>query len=91
MAVNAADVVMMTDNLTKLPSTLAMGKLTRALIYENVILSVAVKLLAIVLALTGYLLLWHAIFIDVGTLFVVICNGVRPLCSRVRYVHILFL
>lgn len=83
MAVKAADIVLMSDNLTKLPSTIAMGKLTRALIFENVIFSVAVKLVAIVLALTGFLELWHAILIDIGTLLVVICNGTRPLCSKV--------
>lgn len=83
MAVKAADVVLMTDNLTKLSATIEMGKLTRALIFENVIFSVAVKILAIVLALTGYMLLWHAILIDIGTLLVVIANGVRPLFSKV--------
>ena len=83
MAVKAADVVLMTESLTKLPSTIAMGKLTRLLIYENVIFSVAVKFMAIVLALTGYLLLWHAILIDIGTLFVVIANGIRPIFSQV--------
>lgn len=83
MAVKAADVVLMTESLTKLPSTIAMGKLTRLLIYENVVFSVAVKLMAIVLALTGYLMLWHAILIDIGTLFVVIANGTRPLFSQV--------
>jgi Cd2+/Zn2+-exporting ATPase len=83
MAVKAADVVLMTDSLTKLASTIAIGKLTRGLIFQNVIFSVVVKIIAIVLALTGFLLLWHAILIDVATLFVVIGNGVRPLCCGI--------
>jgi cation transport ATPase len=83
MAVKAADVVMMSSNLTKLSSTIVIGKLTRALILENVVFSVVVKIVAIVLAMTGYMLLWHAILIDIGTLLVVIGNGIRPLLYNV--------
>jgi hypothetical protein len=83
MAVKAADVVMMSSNLTKLSSTIVIGKLTRALILENVVFSVVVKIVAIVLAMTGYMLLWHAILIDIGTLLVVIGNGIRPLLHNV--------
>ncbi len=83
MAVKAAQVVLMSNNLTKIASTIRMGQLTRALIFENVIFSIAVKIVAIVLAMTGYMELWHAILIDIGTLIIVIVNGSRPLASKV--------
>ena len=83
MAVRAAEVVLMSNNLTKLASTIRMGQLTRALIFENVYFSIAVKLMAMCLAMSGYMKLWHAILVDIGTLLIVILNGSRPLMSKV--------
>ncbi len=83
MAVKTADVVLMSDNLTKLPATISIGKMARQIIFQNVCFSVVVKLGAILLAAAGYVMLWHAIFIDVGTLLVVTVNGTRPLYTQV--------
>ena len=83
MAVKTADVVLMSDNLTKLPAVIAIGRMARDIIFQNVCFSIVIKLGAILLATVGYIRLWHAIFIDVGTLLVVIANGTRPLYTTV--------
>jgi hypothetical protein len=83
MAVAVADMVLMSENLLRIPAAIQQGRLTRAIILENVIFSIAAKLIAIILASIGVLELWHAILFDIGSLIVVICNGCRPLyCEK---------
>lgn len=79
MAVATADMVLMSENLLRLPAAVQQGRLTRAIILENVIFSIIAKLIAIVLATIGILELWHAVLFDIGSLIFVICNGCRPL------------
>ena len=79
MAVAVADVVLMSENLLRIPAAVQLGRLTRAIILENVTFSIAVKIIAVSLAFTGYLELWHAVLFDIGSLLAVIGNGMRPL------------
>ena len=83
MAVNTADVVLMSENLLRIPQTLELAKFTRRVIFENVCFSLCVKLIAIILAMFGFILLWNAIIIDIGCLVAVALNGIRPLYSQV--------
>ena len=83
MAVNAADVVLMSNNLTKLPATISMAKRSRKIIIQNIYLSVGIKVIAMILAMLGYLVLWEAICVDIGALFIVLLNGLRPLHQHV--------
>lgn len=79
MAVTAADVVLMTDSLSRLPATLAAARVARALIMQNIVLSVGIKGAAMVFAMMGYLELWQAVAIDIVSLLLVLANGLRPL------------
>lgn len=79
MAVNAADVVLMSENLTKLPATIAMAKRCNIIVMQNIVLSVGIKMTAMILAMFGYLVLWEAICVDIGALFLVLFNGLRPM------------
>jgi Cd2+/Zn2+-exporting ATPase len=90
MAVNAADVVLMSDNLTKLPATISIAKSCNSIIIQNIALSVGIKLIAMALAMLGYLVLWEAICVDIGSLLIVLLNGLRPMQSNVCFLHVLY-
>lgn len=75
MAVVAADVVFLSNNLLRLPSVVSLCRNARATIIVNCVFAITVKLIAIVLAILGMLKLWHAVLIDVGSLLFVVING----------------
>lgn len=83
MAAAAADIVMMSDNLLKLPATIQLCRQSRNLIIQNCSFSIGFKIIGVVFALMGKLKLWQAMLIDVGSLLVVIANGSQPLISTV--------
>lgn len=84
MAVAVADIVLMSENLLRIPASVQLGRLVRAIIIENITLSVAMKIVAVVLALLGMLDLWEAVLFDIGSLLLVITNGCRPLnCKNI--------
>jgi Cd2+/Zn2+-exporting ATPase len=79
MAVNSADVVLMTDNLHLIPSSIKLCQMARRTIIEGFVFAIVVKITAIVLAILGRLAFWQAIIIDIGSLVVVVINGTKPL------------
>jgi Cd2+/Zn2+-exporting ATPase len=80
MAAAAADIVLMSDSLGKLPATLVACRAARRIILQNCSFSIGVKIIGVVLAIIGKLALWHAVLIDMGSLLFIIINGTRPLC-----------
>lgn len=78
-AMETADVVLMADDLQQLPFTIQLSQFARTLIMQNVVLAIAMKLIFLVLAATGGVTMWAAIFADVGMSLVVILNGMRAL------------
>lgn len=83
MAISAADVVLMSNNLKKLPATLLLCQLSRNIIIFNVSFSIGIKVIAVILAILGYLQLFMAILVDTGSLIVVIFVGMIPLITNV--------
>lgn len=81
-AMETADVTLMSEDLTQLPSAAAIGRFARRLIQQNIVLSIGTKLVFVVLAILGLATLWMAVLVDVGMLIVVSANGMRPLRSR---------
>jgi Cd2+/Zn2+-exporting ATPase len=81
-AIEAADIALMSDDLSKLPWLIEHSRRTLAVIRQNVILSLAVKGLFVVLTFAGYATLWGAIASDMGVSLVVIANALRLLKSR---------
>jgi Cd2+/Zn2+-exporting ATPase len=78
-----ADIVLMADNLDKLPWVIRLSQATQGVIRQNVAFSLAMKGLFLTLALSGLATLWMAVFADVGTSLLVILNGMRLLRRRV--------
>ena len=79
LAVEAADVALMSNNLAKIPELVELGRFCRRIVAENISFSVVVKLAIVILALAGKAALWMAVLADVLGLLFVILNGLRPL------------
>ena len=79
LAVEAADVALMSNNLAKIPELVKLGRFVRRVVAENIALSVAVKLAIVITALAGKTSLWMAVLADMLSLLFVILNGLRPL------------
>ena len=81
-AVEAADVALMSDDLSRLPWLIRHSRRTLGIIRQNVALSLGVKVLSALLTFTGLATLWMAIAADMGVTLVVIANALRLLTAR---------
>ncbi|HEX2281535.1 MAG TPA: HAD-IC family P-type ATPase, partial [Thermomicrobiales bacterium] len=75
VALETADIALMSDRLDGVADTIQLGRRTRRKIWTNIALSLAIKAVFLTLAITGDATLWLAILADVGTSLVVIANG----------------
>ncbi|WP_307995875.1 heavy metal translocating P-type ATPase [uncultured Bacteroides sp.] len=76
-AIETANVVIQTDQPSKVAEAIKVGKLTRRIIWQNVSLAFGVKLLVLILGAGGIATLWEAVFADVGVALLAIMNAVR--------------
>lgn len=81
-ALETADVALMSDDLEALPRFFNLGRRTVNNIWQNVVLSIGVKLAVLVAAAFGVATLWMAVFADTGVALLVILNGLRLLRAR---------
>lgn len=81
-ALESADVVLMADDLEQLPFAIRLGRRALSTIRNNIALSLSMKAAFVVLAVTGGVSLWAAIFADVGMTLIVTLNGMRLLRAR---------
>ncbi|MGC8778328.1 MAG: heavy metal translocating P-type ATPase, partial [Candidatus Caldatribacteriaceae bacterium] len=77
IAVETADVVLMTDELSKLKKAIEIARQTRGIIWQNIGFSIGMKALFLVLATLGMANLWEAVFADVGIMALAILNSLR--------------
>ncbi len=75
-AIEAADIVIMTDDLSKIETAIKISKKTMRIVKENIILSIAVKVAILILAALGISNMWHAVFADVGVSLLAVLNVV---------------
>lgn len=78
-AIEASDVVIMTDQLEKIIEGIAISQKTNRIIKQNLIFSIGVKLAILSLSLFGIADMWEAVFADVGTTLITIVNTIRIL------------
>ncbi|WP_441007576.1 heavy metal translocating P-type ATPase [Terribacillus saccharophilus] len=76
-AIETADVVLMADNLEKLPFTMELSKKALRIIKQNIWFSILIKIVALMLILPGWLTLWIAVLSDTGAALLVILNSLR--------------
>ncbi len=78
-ALETADIALMSDDLSKLPYTIKLSRKALAIIKQNITFSLAIKAVALLLVLPGWLTLWIAIFADMGATLIVTLNSLRLL------------
>jgi Cd2+/Zn2+-exporting ATPase len=81
-AIEAADIVLMTDEPSKLLKAMAIAKRTRAIVMQNIVFALGVKALILVLGAMGIANMWAAVFGDVGVAVIAILNAMRAAFSR---------
>ena len=77
MAIETADVVLMHDDLRRLPDTVHLSRRTRNVLWQNIALALGIKLVFFALALTGHASMWLAVLADMGVSLLVVANGLR--------------
>ena len=76
-AIEAADIVIMDDELKKLGDAVAISRKTKRIVWQNIILALGVKLLFLTMATGGLATLWEAVFADVGVALLAVLNAMR--------------
>ena len=78
-AMEAADVVIMNDNLQRVAETVKLSRRTYAVLWQNITLALGIKSVFLVLAVFGTATMWMAVFADMGASLLVVANGLRLL------------
>ena len=78
-AIEASDVVIMTDELSKILDAISISKKTNKIIKQNLLFAIGVKIAILILSFLGFADMWEAVFADVGTTLITIFNTVRIL------------
>ena len=78
-AIEAADIVIMTDEPSKLAKSIKISKKTMQIVKENIVFAITVKILVLLLSAIGATTLWCAVFADVGVSVIAIINALRIL------------
>ena len=77
MAMETADVVLMNDDLRRIPQTIALSGYAHGVLWQNIGLALGVKVLFFALALSGHASMWMAVVADMGVSLLVVANGLR--------------
>ncbi len=81
-AIEASDVVIMNDDISKLASAIGISKKTMKIVYQNIVFAILVKIIVLLLSAIGVASLWSAVFADVGVLILVVLNSLRVLIEK---------
>ncbi|EKF55984.1 heavy metal-translocating P-type ATPase [Galbibacter marinus] len=77
VAIETADIVIQTDQISKIATAIEIGKSTRNIVWQNIALAFGVKLMVLLMGAWGVASMWEAVFADVGVAFLAILNAVR--------------
>lgn len=81
-AIEAADVVLMTDEIDKIPKAIEIARKTSRIAKENIIFTLTVKGIFLILAAFGIAGMWEAVFGDVGVMVIAVLNAIRMLKAK---------
>lgn len=82
-AIEAADIVIMTDEPSKIAVAIGIAKRTRSIVWQNIIFALGVKAIFLVLGAFGIATMWEAVFSDVGVTVLAVLNSIRALKVKV--------
>ncbi len=78
-AIEAADIVIMTDEPSKLVTAIKIAKRTRQIVWQNIIFAMVIKVIVLALGAGGVATIWEAVFADVGVTVIAVLNAMRVL------------
>lgn len=76
-AIEAADVVLMTDEPSKIGKAIEISKKTNKIVWQNIIFALSIKIIVMILGAGGVATMWEAIFADVGVALIAVINAMR--------------
>ena len=77
VAIETADVIIQTDQPSKIARAIKIGRSTRRIVWQNIALAFGVKVIVLILGAGGLATMWEAVFADVGVAFLAILNAIR--------------
>ena len=83
-AIEAADVVIMNDEPSKIVTAMKIARKTKTIVWQNITLAFAIKLIVLILGLFGDATMWEAVFADVGVALLAVLNATRVLKYKVN-------
>lgn len=81
-AIEAADIVIMTDEPSKIATAMKVARRTRSIVYQNIVFALGVKAIFLVLGAFGIASMWEAVFADVGVALIAIFNAMRVMNTK---------
>ena len=81
-AIEAADIVLMEDDVTKIASVVKIARKTLRIVKQNIVFALAIKALVLILGALGMANMWEAVFADVGVSVIAILNSMRTLNEK---------
>lgn len=81
-AIEAADVVFMTGELSAIPKAIALAKKTARIAKQNIVFALVIKIAVMILGLLGIASMWLAVFADTGVAILCVLNSIRTLYSK---------
>lgn len=78
-AIEASDIVIMTDEISKIATTIKIAKKTKSIVIANIMLALIIKIIAIIMGILGIATIWQAVIADVGVTIVAVINSMRCL------------
>ncbi|WP_422823806.1 heavy metal translocating P-type ATPase [Variovorax robiniae] len=82
IAMEAADIVVMNDDLRRIPETIRLSRRTHGVLMQNIALALGIKAVFMVLAIFGTATMWMAVFADMGATLLVVANGLRLMKTK---------
>jgi Cd2+/Zn2+-exporting ATPase len=82
IAMEAADIVIMNDDLRRIPEAILLSKETQSVLWQNIALALGIKAVFLGMAIFGNATMWMAVFADMGASLIVVANGLRLLKSN---------
>lgn len=81
-AIEAADIVIMTDEPSKIAEAIKIAKKTKSIVMQNIIFALSVKIAILILAVFGISTMWEAVFGDVGVALIAVLNSMRAMKTQ---------
>lgn len=83
-AIEAADVVIMDDKPSKIPTAIKIAQKTMSIVRQNIAFAIGIKILFLILGAFGFITMWGAVFADVGVTLIAVLNSLRALRPNIR-------